>query len=118
MQHDGTPGLPKPSRPALTAGACAGVACGVVLGAMTGPFGVVVGMGLGLVVGMIVGLVIEGEDRRRDHRDRELDAIIGTTTGDMSAGPVSLESLDAQRSRTELQSWAQEWLTPPPPRVG
>lgn len=95
-----------------------GVACGFVLGAMTGLFGAVVGVGMGLVAGMIVGLVIEGEDRRRDHRNRELDAIIGTTTGDMSAGPVSLVSLDAQRSSRELQTWAQEWLTPPPPQVG
>ena len=94
------------------AGAFSGVACGVVLGAMTGPFGVALGVGMGFVVGMIVGLVIEAEDHRHDNRTRELDAIIGTTTGDMSAGPVSLVSKDA----ADLQDWANEWLTPPPPR--
>ena len=66
---------------------------------------------------MIVGLVIEGEEQRRDHRTRELDAIIGTTTGDMSAGPVSLISAEAQQSRVELEQWATEWLTPPPPAI-
>jgi hypothetical protein len=111
-QHDF---LPKPMRPAILAGALSGIACGVVLGAMTGPFGVVVGIGMGLPVGLIVGLVIEGEEERRDLRTRELDAIIGTTTGDMSAGPVSLVSQDADDSREELERWATEWLTPPPP---
>jgi hypothetical protein len=82
---------------------------------MTGPIGVIVGIGMGFVIGMIVGKVIEREEQRRDHRTRELDAIIGTTTGDMSAGPVSLVSVEASESHAELERWATEWLTPPPP---
>ena len=97
------------------AGALSGLACGLVLGAMTGPFGIVMGAGMGVVVGMIVGLVIEAEDQRSDRRTRELDDIIGTTRGDMSAGPVSLVSSEAQSARAELEQWATEWLTPPPP---
>jgi hypothetical protein len=64
---------------------------------------------------MIIGLVIEGEEKRRDVRTRELDEIIGTTTGDMSAGPVSLASTEAGEAHAERQRWADEWLTPPPP---
>jgi fatty acid desaturase len=104
-------------RPAVLAGVLSGIACGVVLGAMTGPFGVALGVGLGLVLGIIVGHVFEAEERRRDNRTRELDAIIGTTTGDMSAGPVSLASREAHQSRVELELWANEWLTPPPPPI-
>jgi alcohol dehydrogenase class IV len=99
----------------LLAGSFSGVACGVVLGAMTGPFGVVMGLVMGLAVGMIVGHVIEFEDHRRDNRTRELDEIIGVTTGDMSARSASLVSCEAHESNAELERWAKEWLTPPPP---
>ncbi len=92
-----------------------GIGCGFVIGAMIGPIGIALGVVFGGVGGMIVGRVIESEEHRRDHRTRELDAIIGTTTGDMGAGPVSLYSTDARRAREEMQRWADEWLTPPPP---
>jgi alcohol dehydrogenase class IV len=116
MPHsDHNTGIPKTIRPAVLAGAFSGVACGVVVGAMTGPFGIVMGVAMGLVVGMIVGHVIETEDHRRDHRTRELDEIIGVTTGDMSARSASLVSSEARESHAELERWANEWLTPPPP---
>jgi hypothetical protein len=118
MPHSDPTGLPKKTlRPAILAGALSGMAGGVVLGAMTGPFGIVMGVAMGLVVGMIFGHVIETEDNRRDHRTRELDEIIGVTTGDMSARSGSLVSADARESHAELERWANEWLTPPPPSV-
>ncbi len=103
--------MPRPSRSAVLVGVLSSAAGGVVIGAMTGPVGVAVGLLLGAIGGMMVGLVIEGEEQRRDVRTRELDEIIGTTTGDMGAGPVSLVSSEAR----ERQRWAEEWLTPPPP---
>src|SRR5690349_737198 len=103
--------LPQQIRPTVLVGVLSAAAGGVVIGAMTGPVGIAIGLGLGAVSGMIIGLVIEGEDRRRDFRTRELDAIIGSTTGDMGAGPVSLVSEEAEEQRR----WADEWLTPPPP---
>jgi hypothetical protein len=103
--------LPRKVRTALLVGVLSSAAGGVVIGAMTGPIGIVIGLALGAVSGMIIGLVIEGEEHRTDARTRELDAIIGSTTGDMGAGPVSLVSEEAEEQRR----WAEEWLTPPPP---
>jgi hypothetical protein len=94
-------------------GVLSSAAGGVVIGAMTGPIGLGIGLVLGAVSGMIIGIVIEGEERRSDARTRELDEIIGSTTGDMSAGPVSLVSMEAE----ERRRWAEEWLTPPPPAM-
>jgi hypothetical protein len=98
-------------------GILSSAAGGAVIGAMVGPVGIAVGLAFGAASGLIIGLVIAGEDQRRDHRTRELDEIIGTTTGDMGAGPVSLYSTDARREREEHQRWADEWLTPPPPAI-
>lgn len=103
--------LPRQVRPAVLVGVVSSAAGGVVIGAMTGPVGLGIGLVLGAVSGLIIGLVIEGEERRSDARTRELDEIIGSTTGDMSAGPVSLVSEEAE----ERKRWAEEWLTPPPP---
>ncbi|HEX4513265.1 MAG TPA: hypothetical protein VH054_07005 [Polyangiaceae bacterium] len=103
--------LPRKLRPAVLVGVLSSAAGGVVLGAMTGPVGLGIGFVLGALCGMIIGLVIEGEEHRSDARTRELDEIIGSTTGDMSAGPVSLVSQEAEEHRR----WAEEWLTPPPP---
>jgi len=105
--------MPRPIRPAIYVGVLSSAACGVVIGAMIGPVGIAVGLTLGTLCGMIVGLVLEGEEKRRDVRTRELDEIIGSTTGDMSAGPVSLVSSES----AERAKWAEEWLTPPPPRL-
>ncbi len=104
-------------RPAVLAGALSGVVGGVAVGAMAGPVGAGVGIVFGLVIGVIAGYVIEKEDDRRDHRTRELDAVIGVTTGDMSACGVSLASPEARESHAEMQRWVTEWLTPPPPAV-
>jgi hypothetical protein len=111
--------LARSVRPAIVAGALSGVASGIAIGAMTGPLGIVVGVVLGLGIGAIAGRVIEKEDCRRDHRTRELDEVIGTTTGDMSAGPVHhhRRSVHDLESRAEMDRWVNEWLTPPPPAV-
>jgi len=103
--------LPRKLRPAVLVGVLSSAAGGVVLGAMTGPVGLGIGLALGAVAGLIIGIVIEGEEHRSDARTRELDEIIGSTTGDMGAGPVSLVSQEAE----ERKRWAEEWLTPPPP---
>lgn len=103
--------MPRKLRPAVLVGVLSSAAGGVVIGAMTGPVGLGIGLVLGAVSGMIIGIVMEGEEHRSDARTRELDEIIGSTTGDMSAGPVSLVSRDAE----ERKRWAEEWLTPPPP---
>lgn len=110
--------MPRPLRPAILVGALCGVASGFAIGAMTSPMGVAVGVALGLGVGAIAGRVIEKEEFRRDHRTRELDAVIGTTTGDMSAGPVHDRwSPPDGQSKAEMDRWVSEWLTPPPPAV-
>ena len=105
--------LPRQLRPAVVVGVISAAAGGVVIGAMTGPVGLGIGLVMGALCGMIIGLVLEGEEHRRDARTRELDAIIGSTTGDMSAGPVSLVSEEAE----DRKRWAEEWLTPPPPAM-
>jgi hypothetical protein len=86
----------------VKAGAGCGLFAGVVAGAMNGPPGIVLGLGLGMVVGVIAGIVMDRDDKRRSVRTRELDDIIGTTSGSLgvprgSIPPPSTD--DEERSK-------------------
>ncbi len=118
-----------PPLPVTTAAAC-GVVGGVALGAVVGPVGVALGIWLGLSVGAIAGKVIIVEDEKTNARTRELDDIIGITRGTLGAGAGATtkparanddgDDFDnfAASPYSDRETWAAEWLTPPPPAVG
>lgn len=110
-------------------GVC-GVVSGVALGAVVGPIGVVLGSALGVGVGLAAGHVLLREEAKKSLRTRELDAIIGITSGSLGVGGVGAslphasardaDDTDAERTGeppaySSREAWAAEWLTPPPP---
>lgn len=107
-------------KPLLGAGIIIGLAAGIAVGAMVEPIGVgiVCGVVFGAAAGAAAGLVMERDDQRVSRRTRQLDDIIGVTTGDMGTPPKSIPPGDLRRdpeAALELESWASQWLTPPPP---
>ncbi len=103
----------------VKAGAVGGVLSGASLGAMVSPgIGLAVGATLGGMIGIAAGVVMEREEKRASHRTRELDAIIGVTTGQIGAGGHIAPPLAEVRRQAELRSWVTEWMTPAPPQVG
>jgi hypothetical protein len=94
-------------------GLVAGLALGLIVSA---PVGIVLGLSLGAIVGIICGTVMDHEDQRTSLRSRELDAIIGVTTGNLGAPPsVPPAAPDGVDKTAELAIWLAEWMTPPPP---
>jgi hypothetical protein len=112
--------------PALVkAGAGCGVVAGLALGLIvSAPVGIVLGLTLGALAGIAAGTVMDREDQRTSLRSRELDAIIGVTTGNLGSPPSvppCAEDADDEggvHKADELASWLAEWMTPPPPAVG
>lgn len=106
----------------IFSGAACGLVGGLAMGAMTShAIGVVLCMLFGAGAGAVAGLVMQREDSRARARTRQLDDIIGITEGSMGAPTGSIPPGDWGRDREEaleLQSWAREWLTPPPPSIG
>ena len=94
-------------------GTLAGLAAGVMLSSGAG---IVIGTLLGAALGTVAGIVMDGDDKRAQRRTRELDDIIGVTSGSLGA-PPSLPPPNSERDQ-ELASWVTEWMTPPAPRVG
>jgi hypothetical protein len=112
----------KSAPPLMKAGMLGGISAGLALGAMVHPLGVglVAGVTFGAIIGAASGLVMSREDKRKERRTRELDEIIGITHGSMGTPPKSIPPGDLRRdpeTALELESWAREWLTPPPPAV-
>lgn len=95
-----------------------GLVGGVAMGAMTShAIGMVLCGMFGGALGLICGHVMDREESRARARTRELDDIIGITNGSMGAPPGSIPP-PAPDDSAELEIWAREWLTPPPPAVG
>jgi hypothetical protein len=98
----------------LGVGVGLGLSTGIVTGMMGGPVGLVLGITIGSVAGFFAGAAMFRDGRRREARNRELDAIIGVSEGDIGAAPVAMPP-EAGESAT---AWVAEWLTPPPPVAG
>jgi hypothetical protein len=94
-------------------GFVAGIATGLVIGPPTA--GLVFGIVLGVGVGVVSGIVMERDEKRRIGRTRELDDVIGVTSGSLGTPHGSIPPPAPDERREELAAWAAEWLTPPPP---
>lgn len=104
----------------VKAGFAVGLVTGGGVGWMANPplVGACFGALLGAVAGIVAGIAMQREDERGTERGRELDDIIGVTQGSLGAPPGSIRPGDLRRDPADslaLQSWAHEWLTPPPP---
>ena len=93
-----------------------GLSTGIVTGMMGGPVGLVLGIAFGGVAGFFAGAAMFRDARRREARNRELDAIIGVSEGDIGAAPVAMPAPEA--GEPSSTAWISEWLTPPPPVAG
>jgi hypothetical protein len=100
----------------VTAGAASGLLAGVAVGAMVPGPGIALGLAIGLGVGAAAGSAVHKDQRRREARDRELDDIIGVTSGSLGAPPGSLRRTEPPEA-VAARAWMEEWLTPPPPAV-
>jgi hypothetical protein len=104
-------------------GAGSGLCAGLTLGFMvSAPVGIVLGLSLGATVGIVAGIVMDRDDKRSNHRTRQLDDIIGVTSGSLGAPPSIHppppgDDEDAPLSLAEREAWVTEWMTPPPPHV-
>jgi hypothetical protein len=106
----------------VKAGIGVGMFAGACVGTMVSPpeIGVFMGIILGAIAGAAAGTAMQHDDELGSKRGRQLDDIIGVTRGSLGAPPGSIPPGDLRRdpeSGLELQSWASEWLTPPPPNV-
>jgi hypothetical protein len=96
-----------------------GLSTGIVTGMMGGPVGLVLGVAIGGVAGFFAGAAMFRDARRREERNRELDAIIGVSEGDIGAAPVAMPPPhEAGEGESSTTAWVAEWLTPPPPVAG
>jgi hypothetical protein len=92
------------------------------MGAMVSPIelGIVAGVVFGGLAGAMCGVGMQREAAHRGRRTRQLDDIIGVTKGSLGVPRGSIPPGDLRRDpeqALELQSWANEWLTPPPPNA-
>lgn len=104
----------------VKAGWVIGTMSGMGMGVMVTPpiAGVIAGGFIGGLCGLLAGLGLHGQDRREVRRAKELDAIIGITDGSLGTPPGSIPPGDLRRDPEdglELEGWANQWLTPPPP---
>lgn len=103
----------------IKAGAIGGFLSGIALGAMVSPgVGIAAGAICGSAIGLCAGLVMEREEKRKSARTRELDDIIGTTSGSLGRSSMipPLPSEEVLREAAQRR-WVTEWLTPPAPAV-
>jgi hypothetical protein len=98
----------------VKAGAVAGLVAGIAVGAMVPGPGPIFGVAFGLAVGAAAGAAVQKDERRRNARDRELDEIIGVTSGGLGIPPGSVRHVPEEPA---TRAWLDEWLTPPPPAV-
>lgn len=66
-------------------GAAGGAIAGAAVGSIAGPVGAAAGAVIGGVVGALVAKVADEEAERVSLHDKELDAVIGVSGGDMGA---------------------------------
>lgn len=103
----------------VKAGMGCGLFAGVVGGSVIGPpaAGITIGIFVGTAIGLLAGAAMHKDEIRRSERTKELDDIIGITSGSLGtpSGSIPPPSMDASDA---LAEWAKEWLTPPPPAVG
>jgi hypothetical protein len=109
-----------PRRP-MVVGALCGVFSGIALGIFAGPVGLALGIVFGVGAGFVAGMILAEEDDTATKRTRELDAIIGVTTGSMGGASVPPRAVGVDEEEAEplpsREAWLAEWLTPPPPNV-
>ena len=89
------------------------------MGAMANPHtGILFGSLFGYAVGLFAGHIMAREDERKTSRNRELDDIIGTTSGSLGRSSL-IPPLPSEEVIREAQNrrWVAEWLTPVAPRV-
>lgn len=108
-------------------GAGSGLLAGLTLGFMvSAPVGIVLGLSLGATVGIVAGIVMDRDDQRSGQRNRQLDDIIGVTSGSLGAPPSihppapdddEPPPMSAEEKEAELRSWVTEWMTPATPAV-
>lgn len=104
----------------VKAGWLIGTMSGMAVGTMTTPplAGALAGGFIGGICGFIAGLAMDRQETRDVRRGRELDDIIGVTHGSIGTPPGSIPPGDLRRDPEdglELEGWASQWLTPPPP---
>ena len=104
----------------VKAGWLIGTMSGMAVGTMCTPpmAGVIAGALIGGICGFVSGLAMHRQETRDVRRGKELDEIIGITHGSMGTPPGSIPPGDLRRDPEdglELEGWANQWLTPPPP---
>jgi hypothetical protein len=110
-------GLVKRVPPLVRVGTACGVLAGLAIGmVVSAPVGILLGVSLGASVGIVAGIVMDLDEKRSSHRTRQLDEIIGVTSGSLGAPPSVPPPSDEDHER-ELRAWVTEWLTPPVPPV-
>lgn len=103
----------------VKAGALAGILSGAAMGAMANPHsGLALGAVFGGLIGIFAGRIMAREDQRKSARSRELDDIIGTTSGSLGR-PWRVPPLPSEEILREAANrrWVAEWMTPVAPRV-
>jgi hypothetical protein len=103
----------------VKAGTACGAVAGLTLGFMVSAQVGILGVALGATVGIVCGVVMDRDERRFNHRTRELDDIIGITKGSLGTpSRISIPPpLPTPNRDEELRSWLAEWMTPAPPRT-
>ena len=104
----------------VKAGWLIGTMSGMAVGTMTTPplAGMIAGALIGGICGFVAGLAMDRQETRDVRRGKELDDIIGVTQGSIGTPPGSIPPGDLRRdpeNGLELEGWANQWLTPPPP---
>jgi hypothetical protein len=104
----------------IRAGWLIGTMSGAAVGMMATPplAGAFAGGLIGGICGFVAGLAMHRQDSRDARRGKELDDMIGVTRGSIGTPPGSIPPGDLTREPEdclELEGWANQWLTPPPP---
>lgn len=103
--------------PLVRVGAACGALAGLSVGMMVGaPVGILLGLSWGAGIGVVAGIVMDRDDKRSSYRTRQLDDIIGVTSGSLGA-PPSVPPRTEEDDERDLRAWVTEWLTPPAPPV-
>ena len=121
--HSEADGVPAPmsQRACRVAGTAAGAAVGSAFGVFAGPAGIVAGAVIGAALSMLSKATADRETLAAGERDKELDAAIGISGGEMGASPSSKrlpaplgfdEVIEAIAEESEIP-FAYESLPPP-----